>query len=63
MSAMLTRLRTGVEGGHPRLRVPANLSRLARMAQLADAVDSKSTARKGMRVRIPLRAPIGGAGR
>lgn len=27
------------------------------MAQLADAVDSKSTVREDMRVRIPLRAP------
>lgn len=29
------------------------------MAQLADAVDSKSTVRKDVRVRIPLRAPSG----
>ncbi len=29
----------------------------ARMAELVDAVDSKSTARKGVRVRLSLRAP------
>lgn len=33
------------------------------MAQLADAMDSKSIVRKGVRVRIPLRAPIPPAGR
>src|SRR5688572_19949833 len=35
----------------------ASLATLARMAQQADAADSKSAARKGVRVRIPLRAP------
>ena len=30
----------------------------ARMAELADALDSKSCSRKGVRVRPPLRAPI-----
>ena len=34
----------------------ASLAPLARMAQQADAADSKSAARKGVRVRIPLRA-------
>ena len=31
---------------------------LARMAELADALDSKSSSRKGVRVRPPLRAPF-----
>jgi hypothetical protein len=30
---------------------------IARMAEQEDAVDSKSTARKGVRVRLSLRAP------
>ncbi len=30
----------------------------ARMAEQEDAVDSKSTARKGVRVRLSLRAPV-----
>lgn len=32
-------------------------TRRAEMAELVDAVDSKSTARKGLRVRVPLSAP------
>ena len=34
----------------------------ARMAELADALDSKSCSRKGVRVRPPLRAPIAAFG-
>ena len=36
--------------------MPLNVHK-ARMAELVDAVDSKSTARQGMRVRLSLRAP------
>lgn len=32
-------------------------ARLARMAESADATDSNSVARKGVRVQVPLRAP------
>ncbi len=35
-----------------------SLSRLARMAESADATDSNSVARKGVRVQVPLRAPV-----
>ena len=38
--------------------VALSLSRLARMAESADATDSNSVARKGVRVQVPLRAPV-----
>ncbi len=36
----------------------SNLSLDARMAELVDALDSKSSSREGVRVRPPLRVPL-----